>query len=196
MPLLSGPPQIRHMQQFRRFPFCGFPTAVVTTCGLHVGMACQLLCCRNVRAGIEQIRNEGPPKVVWGKRRHARLDCALFQNVEHSLVGQAANCDSATFVDVAEKRPRITATSNEPVFQGVSRTVGGISKAIFTTASSRSPIGCRVQPLPLRHERGVEVERLSKGGFSGAQPLASPGGPATCSRCRGTVHRWHLRRPP
>src|ERR1035438_10092267 len=67
------------------------------------------------------------------QRRHARLDCALFQDVEDSLVGQAANCDSATLVDVAEKRSGITATSNKPVFQGIGGTVGGITEPVFSS---------------------------------------------------------------
>ena len=56
--------RIRHMQQFRRFPLCRFPTPVVVGCGSDIGMACELLCRRDVRAGIEQIRNEGPPQIM------------------------------------------------------------------------------------------------------------------------------------
>ena len=53
--------------------------------------------------------------------------------MEDSLVGQAANCDSATLVDVAEKRSGITATSNKPVFQGIGGTVGGITEPVFSS---------------------------------------------------------------
>src|ERR1039458_9584178 len=131
MPVHS--PQVRNMQQFRRFPLCRFTAAVVAGCRLNVGMARQLLCRRNIRAGVEQVRDKRPPKIVRRKRRYARLDCALFQNVEHSLVGQAVDRDSAALINVAEQRAGITTTSNKPVFQGIGGTVGGISKAIFTT---------------------------------------------------------------
>ena len=57
-------PQIRHMQQFRRFPLCRFTAPVVAGSGLHVGMSSQLLRCRNVRAGIEQVRNKRPAKIM------------------------------------------------------------------------------------------------------------------------------------
>jgi hypothetical protein len=102
MPVHS--PQIRHMQQFRRFPLGRFPTPVVAGSGLDVGMASELLRRRNIRTSIEQVRNKRPPKIVRRERRHARLDCALLQDVEYRLVGQAANCDSAALIDVAEKR--------------------------------------------------------------------------------------------
>src|ERR1035441_9300916 len=119
------------MQQFRRLPFRRFPTPVVTGCRLNVGMARQLLCRRNIRAGVEQVRDKRPPKIVRRKRRYARLDCALFQYVEHSLVGQAVDRDSAALINVAEQRAGITTTSNKPVFQGIGGTVGGIPKTIF-----------------------------------------------------------------
>lgn len=57
-------PQIRHMQQLRRLPLCRFTSAVVAGSGLDVGMAGELLRRRNVRSGIEQVRNERPPKIV------------------------------------------------------------------------------------------------------------------------------------
>jgi len=50
-----APPQIRHMQQLRRFPFCHLSTPVVTGRGLDVGMAGELLGCRDIGAGIQQI---------------------------------------------------------------------------------------------------------------------------------------------
>ena len=55
---------VRHMQQFRRFPFCRFTAPVVAGRRLHVGMAGQLLRCRNVRSGIEQGRDKRAPKIM------------------------------------------------------------------------------------------------------------------------------------
>lgn len=53
--------------------------------------------------------------------------------MQDSLVAKAANCDSAAFVDVAEQRAGIAATSDKPVFQGVGGTVRGIAQAIFSS---------------------------------------------------------------
>ena len=72
MPVHS--PQIRHVQQFRSFPFRRFPTTVVAGCRLDVGMTSELLCRRNVRAGIEQVRDERPPKTS----ARARIDPPLL----------------------------------------------------------------------------------------------------------------------
>jgi hypothetical protein len=47
--------------------------------------------------------------------------------------GEAADCDSANFVDVAEKWSGITATSNKPVFQRVGGPVGGIPQPVLAT---------------------------------------------------------------
>ena len=80
-------------------------------------MTRQLLRRGNIRTSVEKIANKAAAKIVRRKRRHARLDCALLQNVEYRLVGQAANGDSATFVNAAKEWPGITTTGNKPLFQ-------------------------------------------------------------------------------
>jgi hypothetical protein len=53
--------------------------------------------------------------------------------MEYRLVGQAANCDPATFITAAREWPGITTTGDKPLFQGISRSVGGITEPVFSS---------------------------------------------------------------
>ena len=93
------------------------------------------------------------------------------------MVGQAADRDSATFVDIAEKRSWITTTSKEPILQGIGGTVGGISKAIFSSfgTADRQFAGfdvvvAQVQADTLGTPQAGTVQNGNEGGVTNSGP--------------------------
>jgi hypothetical protein len=73
---------------------------------------------------------------VRRKGRDPGFGSTLAQDVEHCLICEPADCDLATFVDPAEKRPAVTAMNSNLVSQSISRAIGRICEPIFSTFSS------------------------------------------------------------
>jgi hypothetical protein len=91
--------------------------------------------------------------------------------VEYRLVGQAANCDLSALVDPAKEWPRITTTGHKPVFQGIGRPVGSITKPVFssfgTTDRQFAGLDVVVSEVEANTFRTPKTSSIKNGGESG-----------------------------
>src|SRR5438105_1977178 len=96
---------VRYVEEFGGALLAGLAAAIVASGGLDLRMAGELLHGAQVGTSVQEIADEGSPKVVRRERCHTGLDGSAASDVQHGLSRHPPRPQPPSFINGHEQRP-------------------------------------------------------------------------------------------